>query len=169
MNDKEHSEVQPSEQDVKAPLASQQSQDASRKAVYEFHDRKLEEFQKHVDERGEQVFAHLGFALYHSLPDEQVQAHREKLGFEPKDALDFYNQGCMMAGREQFEPAAKAFKKAVELNPDCPEAHYNLALALERMGQTAKARKAWESYLEQFAEAPDGAEVKEHLAELSDA
>lgn len=130
-------------------------------------ERLLDDLRASLDKDGLVAYKRWGLPLFHNLGDPEAEAQREKFGFEPKDALDYYNRGCLLASRDDFSGAAKAFAKAAKLDATLAEAFYNHALSLELAGQTSDARKAWNQYVEQFADREDVAEVREHLAALA--
>ncbi len=73
--------------------------------------------------------------LGHALLDELAQERR---------ALEFFNQAVLEA---KLEDKAALYRKAVALAPDLAEGHYNLALALERLGRTAEAEAEYRETL----------------------
>lgn len=130
-------------------------------------ERLLGELRASLEKEGTGAYKRWGLPLFHNFTDAEAEEQREKLGFELKDALDHYNRGCLLASRDDFAGAAKAFAKAAKLDATLAEAQYNYALALELAGQTADARKAWNQYVEQFADGEDVAEVREHLSAMA--
>lgn len=148
---------------------SSESSEINARKAEQHHARMLADFQQSVEAEGETAFMRWGLPLYHSLTDEAVEAQRAAHGIEPADALDFYNRGCLLASREDFAGAAKAFARAAELNADLPEAAFNHALALEKSGDAKGARKAWQAHLETLEEdSEDADEIKEHLTTLAE-
>ena len=131
------------------------------------HGRLLDQMRIALEAQGEAAYQRFGLALFHSFSDEEAETEREKLGITPKDALDHYNRGCLLAAREDFTAAAAAFERAVKLEPELAEALYNLALAQERAGNAAQARKSWNSFVERFGDRPEIAEVRDHLAQTA--
>jgi len=67
---------------------------------------------------------------------------------------------------DDYTRAFDAAKGAVALNPNLPEARFNLALATERTQTPADARLAWEAYLQQDPSSPWSEEARKHLANL---
>lgn len=65
--------------------------------------------------------------------------------------------------------ALAAADQALRADARLPEALFNRALVLERMGSTTEARLAWERYLQVDAGSRWAAEAREHLAALSTA
>jgi tetratricopeptide (TPR) repeat protein len=145
------------------------AEDAQRKPADQFHSRQVELYKQSLAAEGEVAYLRWGLPFFHSMSDEEVETQQLALGLEPTDALDFYNKGCLLAIKEDFAGAAKAFGRAVQLQPELAEARYNQALALESAGNKAAARDAWQAYLEKFGESEDAEEVKQHLGTLAEA
>lgn len=162
MSDKET----PREENAAAEEATGKlSGDEGAKRPADQHHGHLVEFLKQsLTAEGEPAYQRWGLPLFHSMSDEDAEAQRAALGFAPADALDFYNRGCLLASREDFSAAAKAFERAFQLDGQLAEAAFNRAAALEKAGDSAKAREAWQLYLERFGDNEDAVEVKEHLS-----
>ena len=145
------------------------AEDHAKKPADQCHGRYLDYFRQSLASEGETAYRRWGMPLFHSLNDEETESQRAALGFVPANALDFYNRGCLLAAREDYAGAAKAFEKASQLDDQLAEAVFNRAMALEKAGDIAKARSVWNQYLESFGEAEDVPEVKEHLGSLASA
>lgn len=130
-------------------------------------DLQLEAFAAAVAADPADAYRRWGVSLFHSLSDEQAQQQLGLLKINYPDALGHYNQGVMLARGEKYAQAAKAFAKAAELDPSLGEALYNQALAEEKAGNTAEARKLWNQYLEFCGDAEESQEIKNHLTELA--
>jgi tetratricopeptide (TPR) repeat protein len=131
------------------------------------HAQLVSQFRESVEREGEEAYKRWGLPLYHSLPDEEVEAQRRALGVKPVDALDHYNRGCLLAAQEDFAAAAQQFAQAVKLDPEMSEALFNLALAQEKAGRLAEARKSWNQFVERFGDQEEAAQVRDHLAQLA--
>jgi len=55
--------------------------------------------------------------------------------------LALFNEGTRLFREGQWEGARQQFQSAVQQQGDLAEAHYNLALSMERMGDQAGAKK----------------------------
>ena len=121
-------------------------------------------FRRSLAAEGADAYRRWGLAFFYSLEDEEAEAQREARGFDPQDALGHYNRGCLLAGREDFAAAVKSFAQAVKLDPELPEALFNLALAQEQAGHKADARRSWNQFIELFGDREEVAEIREHLA-----
>ncbi len=127
----------------------------------------VEYYSRSVESDSKWAYKHLGYGLYHSIPDAQAFGEMLKMGFKPKDALDHYNMGCHLIAQEKFGEAVKSFSAAVKMDPQLKEAWYNLALAQERDEDVSSAKKSWKELLELLGDHADAEEVKQHLKELS--
>jgi len=65
-----------------------------------------------------------------------------------------------------YPMALDAADRALRIDPKLPEALFNRALTLERLGLPAQARDAWTRYLATDASSPWATEAREHLAKL---
>jgi CHAT domain-containing protein len=73
-------------------------------------------------------------------------------------------------GRASLYPEAlAAADRALRIDNELPEALFNRALILERMGLREAARAAWERYLRADPSSPWASEAREHLQRLSSA
>jgi len=70
-------------------------------------------------------------------------------------------------GRASLYPTAlAAADSALRVDPSLPEALFDRALILERLGLTDEAKRAWQRYLQIDPSSPWAAEARSHLAEL---
>lgn len=110
--------------------------------------------------------AKYGFALFHCLPGEERFAFQKKLGIPCRNAAEHYNMGCALASKEDFAGAIESWKQALKMNPALNQAVFNIALALERMGKPAEARKQYTAYLQNVEDPEEKAAVEAHLGEI---
>lgn len=69
-------------------------------------------------------------------------------------ALAFFDLGNVLDELKRLPEAIGAYRRAIELRPDYADAHYNLALALERHGRRRSALSHWTVYLRLDASGP---------------
>lgn len=88
---------------------------------------------------------------------------------DPRTWCDLAALYCVMADQDpgQLRPALDAADHALRLDPRLPEAAFNRALVLERMGRRDEAIAAWRAYLALDASSGWSAEAREHLHRLS--
>ena len=58
-----------------------------------------------------------------------------------------FDLGNVLDELERPEESIRAYQQAVELSPRYADAHYNLALAYERKGETRSALRHWQAYV----------------------
>ena len=131
--------------------------------------RHLDDFRQSLANEGEAAMGRWGISMLQCLNDKECESQRVAMGIAPKDEYDYYNRGCLLALREQYADAVKAFDQAIALKPDFAEAHFNRAVVLETKGDTPAARQAWQGFTAQFADHESITEIKQHLGELADA
>ena len=157
-----------SEQSPSAEAAPAQQPDAAEEIKEPIlTDTLVERFGKDLEEKGKSAYSKWGFALFHSLDEERAQDERERLGFKPADALDHYNVGCRLAAKDKYAAALKSFALAVELDSEFFEARFNQALATEKTGDLAEAKKIWNELSKNCEDQEEVAQIKGHLAELA--
>lgn len=109
--------------------------------------------------------AHFNFALVLAALDETSDARvhlRRAVELEPRYAADAEVQlGEMEARAGVPERAVAHFQRAIELDPEKAEAHYDLGLALRQSGLVAEAIPAYEAALRLR---PDWVEAEGNLA-----
>ncbi len=69
-------------------------------------------------------------------------------------ALAFFDLGNVLDELKRMPEAITAYRRAITLHPRYADAHYNLALALERNGQRRSALPHWTAYLRLDASGP---------------
>ena len=63
-----------------------------------------------------------------------MQAYREQIERNPKDATYRYNYGSLLLNSDRYDAAAKQLEQAVELDPKDPKKQYNLGAAYLNKG-----------------------------------
>ncbi|HBF34061.1 TPA: hypothetical protein DDW35_05815 [Candidatus Sumerlaeota bacterium] len=114
----------------------------------------------------EDGLAKYGFALFHCLPGEERFMLQKQLGIPCRNASEHYNQGCALAVAEDFAGAVDAWKQALKLNPSLNQSLFNIALAQERLGKIAEAKKQYASYLLTITDEEEKQQIEEHVAQL---
>ena len=83
-----------------------------------------------------------------------------------RDYIESWTQiGCVHAEQEEFDSALDAFKIALEVHPDYPEAHLHRAEVLHQLGRTAEAVSHWQAYLKFVDRGPWADNARQRLAE----
>jgi protein O-GlcNAc transferase len=105
-----------------------------------------------------EVLKMLGGMLLKYGTDDDVPKARESLKkaneLKPNDPEILMNFGYTLYLANMFNEAITLLKRAIELQPIYPEAHYNIALAYSRTGDYKLARQHWEKVIEQSPKSP---------------
>ncbi len=80
-------------------------------------------------------------------PDAAEALYRKALEIDPRQPEAQYNLGYVMLERGRPELSISLFLGALESDPKFADAYFNLAMAYEQLGETAKARPYWKSYI----------------------
>ncbi len=73
------------------------------------------------------------------------------------------NYGYTLYLGSMFSTAIEHLKKALEIQPNYPEAHYNIALAYSRVGEYNLAREHWEKVVKLSPGSPLAEKANEFL------
>jgi tetratricopeptide (TPR) repeat protein len=85
---------------------------------------------------------------------EAIPILEQALAHEPENEMIWTNLGAAYlghpggAGEEQQHKAIEAFERAVEINPDAPNVHYNLGLIHRERGETEQAMRRFRHALQ---------------------
>jgi tetratricopeptide (TPR) repeat protein len=67
---------------------------------------------------------------------------------------------------QRYDRAVKSFERALSVDPNHLKAQYSLAVALERSGNKARARREWQRYLDMDNDSEWAERARARLAEL---
>jgi tetratricopeptide (TPR) repeat protein len=139
----------------------------------------FESFQKAISMRPADAGYHNNYALALARGKRfpEAQAELQKAAeLEPAQAGKyFYNLGALLVNAGQYDPAAQAFKKAIDATPNYAEAHYQFAVCLSsKMSTTADGKpiapagmkEELSKYLELAPTGPNAEAAKQMLAAL---
>jgi tetratricopeptide (TPR) repeat protein len=97
-------------------------------------------------------------------PEEDTGTFKEKeYTLNPVQAEKEFKIGLYYAKKKSWRAAAGRFDEAAKWNPSLAEAYFKKAEALEKLSETAKARQAWEQFLEAAPDDKRSAEVQKKL------
>ncbi len=98
-----------------------------------------------------------------AAPDEVERAVEELEQAYPQRAELPLLAGRALAAQGRMRGAAEAFERAVGLDPLSAQAHYHLGIAAVRVGELARAERAWHNFLRLSPGTGPAASVKEAL------
>lgn len=103
------------------------------------------------------VHANLARTLIQTGELEQALQHFEHvLRLDPKNQPKTYNDfGLLLAQHQQQELAITYFKQAIKIDPQIPQAHFNLGLVLADQGNFEQAIDQWEKTIELKSDWPE--------------
>jgi tetratricopeptide (TPR) repeat protein len=98
-----------------------------------------------LDSREDLAFYYLAETLEVQGKLDEAQTVLKRMGHEaPNTYLYHFGVGKLNEYSRNFEAAAGEFREAIRLDPKQSEAHYHLALALGKLGETAQANQELE-------------------------
>lgn len=86
------------------------------------------------------VIVSFGLAACAATPTVPPQPTLQAPGGTPPEVVAVLDEGNARFAEGRWAAAQVYYERAIQLAPDLAEAHYNLALVLERMGQHEQAR-----------------------------
>jgi len=98
----------------------------------------------------------VNLANLHYGRDELIEAHAlyERVINLESDCFEaHFNLGNILHDLGRFDRALNCYRSAVTLNPSYPDAHFYLAVTLEKTGHSLEAKPHWKIYQEL---APEG-------------
>ena len=106
-------------------------------------------FQRALETDESSAFAHLMLGVCHwqmKQPELAVDRFNRSLVLQPRNAQAWTYLGLVAMERSAFGDAETAFRKVIEIRPDDPEAHYNLAVVCTKPGRAdpVEARKQYD-------------------------
>ena len=96
---------------------------------------------------------------------QQTEALLEKaISIDPKLDEAYLQLGVLHFARGDFQPAIRAYKQALAINPHFAEAHYRLGLAYQRINEKTKAQEEFHTYKQ--VQETEAAEIERQRREL---
>ena len=116
-----------------------------------------------------QAWISLGDALMDSRRfSEAIDAYKKGLELDPKNVNALVDLGTCYRGIGQFDKAVEEYRKALKINPGFANGNRNLGVVLAYdLHKNKEAIKAFQKYLEVAPNAPDAAEIKQVIQNLS--
>lgn len=97
------------------------------------------------------VPAIVNLANIHYARDEMIEAqalYERAIGLDPDCFEAYFNLGNIHHDLGRYEMALGCYRGAVRLNGGYPDAHFYLAVTLEKTGHSAEAKPHWKAYQE---------------------
>ena len=114
------------------------------------------------------AMTNLGNLRYRSADLVEARSLYERaLGHDPGQSEARYNHGNVLDDSGETELAIAELRRVCQASPDFADAHYNLGLALARVGGTSQARRHLERYLELDGGSEWAGRAREFLTELA--
>jgi len=104
-----------------------------------------------------------------SKADEADKLSKRWLNEHPQSAECRYNRAWVtsqLPGPENKTEAIDEYRKALALNPDLVQAHYNLGILLANQGKNSEAARELRSFIEKSPNDPDSQSARDMLAKL---
>jgi tetratricopeptide (TPR) repeat protein len=148
-------------------------------------DEAVRAYERALEDDADHVSARLQLALLYAQQEDYDRATemlQQAASLAPDNALVQYNLGNMHARkaveRQEIvnygyaDAATRAYRRAIELDPHCLKAYYNLACVAEKMS-VQEGAAAWERYLDVARDVPAEqewlAKARRYLRALKDA
>ncbi len=114
-----------------------------------------------------EVWLQLGILQYKNAKiTDAIEAWQKAAELDPENAETRNLLGKVLLEMERLDEAVLQLQKAIELDPMNATVYYNLAVAEERLGNTAMAIEHYKKYMDLNPVAPRLDEVKENVAAL---
>lgn len=97
------------------------------------------------------VPAIVNLANIHYARDEMIEAqalYERAIGLDPDCFEAYFNLGNIHHDLSRYEEALRCYRGAVRLNGAYPDAHFYLAVTLEKTGHSPEAKSHWKAYQE---------------------
>ena len=93
--------------------------------------------------------AHHSGTLYYNRQDFALAKHYRQAvrKADSRYALAYFDLGNVLDETGRVQEAIQTYKTALQLAPTYADAHYNLALAFEKIREPRKALKHWQAYV----------------------
>jgi len=98
--------------------------------------------------------------------DKAISEYKQAVKLRPANVEYRYALGAAYYHEKRYRDAIATFEKTLKTDPTHGKSQYSLALAYEKSGEDARARKAWQRYLELDSTSEWADEARAHLESL---
>ncbi|MDX2470354.1 MAG: tetratricopeptide repeat protein [SAR324 cluster bacterium] len=77
---------------------------------------------------------------------EAITEYQLAINYDDEQEVFHYNKGLCYFNLVLYQQSIDSYNRAIEINPEFPEAYYNLSLALNKMDRPDEAYIAYERY-----------------------
>jgi tetratricopeptide (TPR) repeat protein len=98
--------------------------------------------------------------------EKAVKQFQAAIDLRPRNAGYYYAMGNSYFHLGRYDLAVNAFEQALSVKPNYLKAQYSLAASLEKAGNTRRARREWERYLDMDGDSEWAERARARLAEL---
>ena len=95
--------------------------------------------------------------------------YRKAVEADPRYALAYFDLGNVLDETGRIDEAVTAYKTALRLAPTYADAHYNLALAYERLREPRQALPHWKTYVKLDSSGPWAVHARNQIARILEA
>ena len=85
------------------------------------------------------IYGEMKFDQFRQLKIKEIKEHQKSINEDPMDAIEYFNLGIayMAIGRHRQE--ISSYLEAIRLNSNYAQAHFNLAMAYDNLGDGEEA------------------------------
>jgi tetratricopeptide (TPR) repeat protein len=114
-----------------------------------------------------ETHVNLGTICYNRRDYASAEKHyRAALATVPDYALAMFDLANVLDETNRVEEAIAVYETAVKLSPTYADAHYNLALAYEKLGKNSNALPHWQKYVKPDGSSPWGAHAQKSIKRI---
>src|SRR5581483_306431 len=92
--------------------------------------------------------------------------YRQAIEIDPRYSLAYFDLGNVLDETGRVTEAIQAYKTALQLAPTYADAHYNLALAYEKIKEPRKALHHWRAYVKLDTSGPWAIHAKNQIQRI---
>lgn len=133
------------------------------------HDEAIKVYLQVLEQQPSHAAAHINLGtLYYNRQEfgAAEQHYRAAVEADARYPLAYFDLGNVLDETGRFNEAITAYKTAIGLAPNYADAHYNLALAYERMRQPRVALRHWTAYVKLDRSGPWSTHARKQITRI---